>query len=55
MPHKGMQLAFYLEGAVCNDMTTSPYWQMQKMGYTYIQERIEKGTVPNHGDQLILI
>ncbi|MCB9247736.1 MAG: hypothetical protein H6613_03960 [Ignavibacteriales bacterium] len=41
-----MQLAFYLEGAICNDMTTSPYWQlakdwqMQKMGYTYSQAHI---------------
>jgi hypothetical protein len=39
-------LAFYLEGAICNDITTSSYWQlakdwqMEKMGYTYSQANI---------------
>lgn len=45
-PSRAMQLAFYLEGAVCNGMTTSPYWQlakdwqMEKMGYTYSQANV---------------
>ena len=43
---RARQLVFYLEGAVCNDITTSPYWQlaknwqMEKMGYTYSQANI---------------
>ncbi|MCB9250704.1 MAG: hypothetical protein H6613_20270 [Ignavibacteriales bacterium] len=46
LPYNGMHLAFFLEGAICNDITTSPYWQlakdwqMQKMGYTYSQANI---------------
>jgi len=42
-PSRARQLAFYFEGAICNDITTSPYWQlakdwqMEKMGYTYSQ------------------
>lgn len=46
LPHHAMQLAFYLEGAVCNDIATSPFWQlakdwqMQKMGYTYSEANI---------------
>jgi hypothetical protein len=46
LAYRGMQLAFYLEGAICNDITTSPYWQlakdwqMEKMGYTYSQAKI---------------
>ena len=46
LAYRGMQLAFYLEGAICNDITTSPYWQlakdwqMERMGYTYSQANI---------------
>jgi len=45
-PSRARQLAFYLEGAVCNEITNSPYWQlakdwqMEKMGYTYSQANI---------------
>jgi hypothetical protein len=45
-PSRARQLAFYLEGAVCNAITNSPYWQlakdwqMEKMGYTYSQANI---------------
>jgi hypothetical protein len=45
-PSRARQLAFYLEGAICNDITISPYWQlakdwrMEKMGYTYSQANI---------------
>jgi len=45
-PSRARQLAFYLEGAVCNEITNSPYWQlakdwqMEKMGYTYSQAKI---------------
>jgi hypothetical protein len=45
-PSRARQLAFYLEGAICNDITTSLYWQlakdwqMEKMGYTYSQANI---------------
>ena len=41
-----MQLMFYLEGAVCSEITNSPYWQlakdwqMERMGYTYSQANI---------------
>lgn len=46
LPHHAMQLSFYLEGSVCNDIATSPYWQlakdwqMERMGYTYSQANI---------------
>jgi hypothetical protein len=45
-PSRAKQLAFYLEGAICNDITTSPYWQlakdwqMEKMGYTYSEAHV---------------
>jgi hypothetical protein len=40
MPYSGMQIAFYLEGSVCNQITNSPFWDLDKewqfkhMGYT---------------------
>ena len=43
---RGMQLAFYFEGALCNQLTASPYWhlskdwQIENMGYTDTQADI---------------
>ena len=45
-PHHAMQLSFYLEGAICNAITSSHFWQLAKdwqterMGYTYSQANI---------------
>ncbi len=45
-PSRAMQLAFYFEGALCNEMTESPFWQlakdwqMERMGFTYSQANI---------------
>ena len=45
-PHHAMQLSFYLEGAVCNAITNSPFWQlakdwqMERIGVTYSQANI---------------
>jgi hypothetical protein len=30
MPYSGMQIAFYLEGSVCNQITNSPFWDLDK-------------------------